>query len=203
MFQFIEAFAGKSQKLSISKDQLAGYTQTVTAYQLVNVMHTILDGRMRPVYLIDTPGFSDSKISEIEVVNMVRKWAEGNRYAISSHLDWATELICSNSSYYCMRILYFTPITETRLPGSRHRTFNMLKKLLDDYSGFCSLIVITTMWDTVHSERTRNRAESNFAQLKDETLKVIVEIFMLSFLYYLLTLYRSSLLVQALMSSNL
>ncbi|KAF9032573.1 hypothetical protein BJ165DRAFT_1534985 [Panaeolus papilionaceus] len=155
---FIEALAGESQKLSISKDQLAGYTQTVTAYRLVNVMHTDWDGTMRPVYLIDTPGFSDSKISEIEVVNMVRKWGDDN-----------------HQMYYSTSIFYFTPITETRLPGSRRRTFKMLKKLLEDNSTNSSLIVTTTMWDTVHNEQTQNRADSNFAQLRDETLKEFVK----------------------------
>ncbi|KAF9032605.1 hypothetical protein BJ165DRAFT_1410776 [Panaeolus papilionaceus] len=153
---FIEAFAGKSQKLSISKDQLAGYTQTVTAYRLVNVMHTGL-GSPRPVYLIDTPGFSDSKISENEVVKMVKKW-------------------CFENFYHLKHILYFTPITETRLPGSRRRTFKMLKKLIDNghHDGYYALIVITTMWDTVHNERTQNRAESNFTQLREETLEEFV-----------------------------
>ncbi|KAF9034254.1 hypothetical protein BJ165DRAFT_1534082 [Panaeolus papilionaceus] len=153
---FIEAFAGKSQKLSISKDQLAGYTQTVTAYRLVNVMYAHWDGTMHPVYLIDTPGFSDSKISEIEIVNMVKKWSK------------------DNDIHYSTGILYFTPITETRLPGSRRRTFKMLKKLLEDNSRSCSLIVITTMWDTVHNKQTQKRAESNFAQLRDETLEEFV-----------------------------
>ncbi|KAF9032553.1 hypothetical protein BJ165DRAFT_769234 [Panaeolus papilionaceus] len=151
---FIEAFAGESQKLSISKDQLAGYTQAVTAYRLVNVIYTEYDPPS-PVYLIDTPGFSDSKISEIEVLNMVRKWVQ------------------DNNLYYSKTVLYLTPITETRLPGSRRRTFKMLEKLLDGSPA--SLIVITTMWDTVHSERTRQRAESNFAQLRDETLKEFID----------------------------
>ncbi|KAF9032607.1 hypothetical protein BJ165DRAFT_1616305 [Panaeolus papilionaceus] len=155
---FIEAFAGKSQKLSISKDQLAGYTQTVTAYRLVNVMHThwSRDGTMLPVYLIDTPGFSDSKISEIEVMNMVKEWS------------WDNEL------HYSAYILYLTPITETRLPGSRRRTFKMLKMLLGGYITKSSLIVTTTMWDTVHNEQTQKRADSNFAQLQDETLTEFV-----------------------------
>ncbi|KAF9032562.1 hypothetical protein BJ165DRAFT_1534976 [Panaeolus papilionaceus] len=158
---FIEAFAGKSQKLSISKDQLAGYTQAVTAYRLVNVVYTDWRGTMHPVYLIDTPGFSDSKISEIEVVNMIRKWGE----------DYYV--------HYSTSILYFTPITETRLPGSRRRTFQMLSELFAEYStkqyGTPQLIVTTTMWDTVHNERTQNRADSNFAQLRDETLKEFVK----------------------------
>ncbi|KAF9034262.1 hypothetical protein BJ165DRAFT_673169 [Panaeolus papilionaceus] len=114
----------------------------------------------RPVYLIDTPGFSDSKISEMEVVNMIRKWSEDNYFA------------------YSASILYLTPITETRLRGSRHRTFQMLNKFVGEYSlpyAKTRLVVITTMWDTVHNEWTRNRAESNFAQLRDETLKEFVE----------------------------
>ncbi|KAF9034273.1 hypothetical protein BJ165DRAFT_1534101 [Panaeolus papilionaceus] len=148
---FVEALAGVSQTLSISKDQLAGYTQTVTAYRLVNVLHTQHDPP-RPVYLIDTPGFSDSKIAEIEILNMVRKWAQDNDLRFSG------------------RILYLTPITETRLPGSRRRTFAMLKRIVESHwsSIEISLIIVTTMWDTVHNQRTRNRAESNFTQLRDE-----------------------------------
>ncbi|KAF9032628.1 hypothetical protein BJ165DRAFT_1517238 [Panaeolus papilionaceus] len=64
-------------------------------------MHTNWDGTLRPVYLVDTPGFSDSKIAEIEILNMVRKWSQDNNLRFSR------------------RIFYFTPITETRLPRSR------------------------------------------------------------------------------------
>ncbi|KAF9032777.1 hypothetical protein BJ165DRAFT_1516797 [Panaeolus papilionaceus] len=49
---FIEAFAGESQRLLISKNQLSGYTQAVTAYRLVNVVHTELDPP-RSVYLVE------------------------------------------------------------------------------------------------------------------------------------------------------
>ncbi|KAF9032606.1 hypothetical protein BJ165DRAFT_770795 [Panaeolus papilionaceus] len=154
---FIEAFAGESQKLSISKDQLAGYTQTVTAYRLVNVVHAQSE-KVRPVYLIDTPGFSDSKISEIEILNMVKKWSQDNKL------------------YYSGRIIYLIPITQTRLPGSRRRTLAMLKRLWEDIMGIPqpSLIIITTMWDNVHNEQTRQRAECNFVQLRGEISKEFV-----------------------------
>ncbi|KAF9032778.1 hypothetical protein BJ165DRAFT_768058 [Panaeolus papilionaceus] len=68
------------------------------------------------------------------------------------------------------------PITETRLVGSRRKTFKMLKKLFDSDMYSASLIVITTMWDTIQNERTQNRAESNFAQMRgaNETLKEFV-----------------------------
>ena len=71
--KFIEALAGESQQLSISKNQLAGYTQTVNAYRVVNV--TLYEF---PVYLVDTPGFSDLKISEFEIMGMVRRWLKDN-----------------------------------------------------------------------------------------------------------------------------
>lgn len=63
--QFIEAFAGESQDLKISNDQLSGYTQRITAYQLLNVIYDNIG-----VCVIDTPGFSDAKISEYEIIEM-------------------------------------------------------------------------------------------------------------------------------------
>ncbi|KAF9031031.1 hypothetical protein BJ165DRAFT_1616598 [Panaeolus papilionaceus] len=147
---FIEAFAAKSQKLSISRNQLAGYTQNVTAYQLVNVPWVHYGFINQPVYLVDTPGFCDSKISQIEVIEMVRDWLkEHGRTTVR-------------------KIIYFTPITDTRLAGSRRRTLEMLKKLLLYQANYNSVILATTMWDTITNEQTRNRAESNFSQLHDE-----------------------------------
>ncbi|KAF9035786.1 P-loop containing nucleoside triphosphate hydrolase protein [Panaeolus papilionaceus] len=145
---FIEAFAGESQQLSISNEQLVGYTQTVNAYQVVNV--NFFD---EPVYLVDTPGFSDSKISEVEIVDMVRKWLKDN---LLESVD---------------AILYLTPISDTRLPGSRRRTMEMLKQLLEPNGGQRSVTFVTTMWDTLRNERTLTRAESNFAQLTDGICK--------------------------------
>ncbi|KAF9051300.1 hypothetical protein BJ165DRAFT_1447886 [Panaeolus papilionaceus] len=72
--QFIEALAGKGQSLGISKDQLAGFTQHVTGYELVNTEMQHPSGKSYPVWLIDTPGFSDSKISELEIVREAKNW---------------------------------------------------------------------------------------------------------------------------------
>ncbi|KAF9053469.1 P-loop containing nucleoside triphosphate hydrolase protein [Panaeolus papilionaceus] len=145
---FIEALAAKSQQLSISKDQLAGYTQTVNCYEVINVMR---DGRN--ICLVDTPGFSDSKISEVEIIDMIRKWMQDQSYGSSQ------------------RILYMMPISETRLPGSRRRTVEMLKQFLEKPHYKDSVTFVTTMWDTLHNKRARMRAESNFAQLRDQVLK--------------------------------
>ncbi|KAF9049140.1 hypothetical protein BJ165DRAFT_1581052 [Panaeolus papilionaceus] len=153
---FIEALAGESQQLSISKNQLAGYTQTVNAYRLMNVVSTIMS-TTHPVYLIDTPGFSDSKISTIEIMDMVKKWLK------------------ENDLEYVDGILFLTPITDTRLPGSRRKTIAMLQQLLAPTHNLGSVIFVTTMWDALHNEHTRKRAESNFEQLRDGICKEFFE----------------------------
>ncbi|KAF9032632.1 P-loop containing nucleoside triphosphate hydrolase protein [Panaeolus papilionaceus] len=145
---FIEALAGESQQLSISKDQLSGYTQRVNTYKVVNL--TVYGD---PVYLVDTPGFSNSKISEVEIMDMVRRWLHDN---FLTFVD---------------RILYLTPISETRLAGSRCRTMDMLKQFLEPNRGLDSVTFVTTVWDTLHNEHAQMRAESNFAQLRDQICK--------------------------------
>ncbi|KAF9031044.1 hypothetical protein BJ165DRAFT_1599329 [Panaeolus papilionaceus] len=140
--------AGKSTNLAISSNQLAGYTQRVTAYKLVNIAWK---QSARAIYLVDTPGFSDSKISEMEVVDILRDWLKEN---------------CSSINY---RILFLTPIAVTRLPGSRQRTIKMLKELLGVRT--YTITVVTTMWNTLHSERTRSQAEQNFERLKAGVFK--------------------------------
>ncbi|KAF9031024.1 hypothetical protein BJ165DRAFT_1616594 [Panaeolus papilionaceus] len=145
---FIGALAGGSQNLAISSNQLAGFTQHVTAYKLVNVARRYND---RAIYLVDTPGFSDDKISEFEVMEMLGNWLKEN----------------GSASLY--RILFLTPIAVTRLPGSRQRTIKMLKELLGVRT--YTITVVTTMWNTLHSERICSQAEQNFEQLKAKVFK--------------------------------
>ncbi|KAF9033816.1 hypothetical protein BJ165DRAFT_1410185 [Panaeolus papilionaceus] len=153
--KFIEAVAGQSKSLSISSNQLAGFTQSVTRYRLDDVAFQLWDNKY-PIDLIDTPGFADSKISEMEIIQMVRTWLK------------------DNGIEFVQGVLYMTPINETRLPGTKRRTIEMLKALLAPSNELRTIIFVTTMWDTLHNEQTRLRGESNFVQLKDEILKEFV-----------------------------
>lgn len=75
--KLIEALSGGARSsLDISKDQLAGVTQEVNAYQLKNAGYVAGpdDHEPWPVYLIDTPGFSDTKLSEMSIVQKIKKW---------------------------------------------------------------------------------------------------------------------------------
>ncbi|KAF9047953.1 hypothetical protein BJ165DRAFT_1593587 [Panaeolus papilionaceus] len=153
---FIEALATRGQTLSISKDQLSGYTQTLNAYHLVGAFHEISghilgrnDNIHIPIYLIDTPGFSDVKISEVEIMDMVHKWLEDDDLT-GVH-----------------KVLFMIPIHMTRLPGSRRRTVEMLKAVLDKSQDLHALVFVTTMWDTLCTPEAKQRAESNFEQLEE------------------------------------
>ncbi|KAF9047929.1 hypothetical protein BJ165DRAFT_1403549 [Panaeolus papilionaceus] len=159
--RFIEALAG-NDALGISKDQLDSVTQVITTYQFTNINLRKGTGtstrRCRAedgqVYILDTPGFSDSHISEFEIIKMVSVWMNTHN--------------CSRIN----TIFYLWPITDTRLPGSKRRTIEMLKLLAainTDQPG--EIIVITTMWDRLWNERTIAAAEERFVQLRDHVWK--------------------------------
>ncbi|KAF9042312.1 hypothetical protein BJ165DRAFT_263661 [Panaeolus papilionaceus] len=136
--RFIESLAGNDD-LQISRDQLDSFTRGITAYELINT-ETPWYGPVNGVFIrppsepgtiiIDTPGFSDNQISEVEIIQMVNKWL---------------------NAHNCEKIhgiLYLCPITDTRLSGSKRRTIQMLKLLAGintETQG--AIIVVTTMWD--------------------------------------------------------
>ncbi|KAF9042427.1 hypothetical protein BJ165DRAFT_266160 [Panaeolus papilionaceus] len=149
---FIEALAGKDQSLGISKDQLAGVTQEITAYGVKNAELRFVNEKPWVIYFIDTPGFSDSKMSEIEIICKVKRW------------------MSDQSVWWINGVLYLSPITDTRVSGSKLRTINMIQSLLFD-DAFTGLYIITTMWDQIGNIQAKKRAEANFAQLQYDIWK--------------------------------
>ncbi|PPR00827.1 hypothetical protein CVT24_000814 [Panaeolus cyanescens] len=129
---FIEALAN-DRELGLSKDQLESVTQTVSAHEIVNVRFW-----GKRIFLLDCPGFSDNSLSEFEIVDMVNKWMDANGIP-SLNI-----------------ILYFCPITDTRLPGTKRKTMEMLKALVKSSPGLKppngrynegTVTIVTTMWD--------------------------------------------------------
>ncbi|KAF9042371.1 hypothetical protein BJ165DRAFT_1486900 [Panaeolus papilionaceus] len=163
--RFIESLA-RNDALGISKDQLDSVTQVITTYEFMNIeawkgpgtsitKYGAEEGRF---YILDTPGFSDSQISEFEIIEMVKEWMNAHN--------------CS----YIGTILYLWPITDTRLPGSKRRTIEMLKLLAainTDKPG--EIVVITTMWDRLWNERAIAAAEERFVHLQDNAWKDLLE----------------------------
>ncbi|KAF9032245.1 hypothetical protein BJ165DRAFT_1410933 [Panaeolus papilionaceus] len=133
--------------LGISSNKLEGFTQSVNIYRIVNIRY----GNEHPIYLVDVPGFADTKISSMGIVSMLRKMIQTN----------------GNPWFY---ILYFTPIHNPRLPGSQRQVLRTFKALTGPEPGGNTTIV-STMWDLVWGESASRRAESNFIQLQNEIWK--------------------------------
>ncbi|PPQ82501.1 hypothetical protein CVT24_005900 [Panaeolus cyanescens] len=152
---FIEAL-GNDKALGISKNQLDGFTQTVTAYHVKNMWVTG-PYRTAPVCLLDSPGFSDTNISEMEIMEHVKRWMEKLRTTV--HI-----------------ILYFCPINGTRIPGTQRRSIDMLKSLIRrtvNQEGTFS--VVTTMWDQVCNGRLQKRADDNLSYIEETLFKDMIE----------------------------
>ncbi|KAF9030158.1 hypothetical protein BJ165DRAFT_1520082 [Panaeolus papilionaceus] len=144
---FIEALASNTS-LGISSNRLEGFTQSITAYQIIDVQRQ----SGSPIYLVDVPGFSDTKISEMKILSMLQDWKE------KSGLDWFD------------RILYFMPINTPRLPGSQREVLKTFQALtgINTAEG---ITVVTTMWDCLWSQMAKQRGEGNFEQLRNEFWK--------------------------------
>ncbi|KAF9046079.1 hypothetical protein BJ165DRAFT_1593596 [Panaeolus papilionaceus] len=147
--QFIEALSGH-QRFGIAKDQLESVTQEPQGYHLVNARWRTGD----PIYLIDTPGLSDSKLSEVRVFSTIHSWMIKNRVAAVNN------------------ILYFDRITDIRMSGSRWRAISTLlqavKKFDQESLGISNLAIvhITTMWDILSGRHHQQKAEARFTELR-------------------------------------
>ncbi|KAF9042418.1 P-loop containing nucleoside triphosphate hydrolase protein [Panaeolus papilionaceus] len=153
---FIESLAGPGQSLGISKDQLAGFTQDINAYKLNNSQYLWDDGERWPVYIVDSPGFSDGKLSGMEIVNRTKEWMSEKGFK------------------YISLILYLCPITDTRMTRTRLRVINMLQALLEKRSAG-RVIIVTTMWDRITNARAMEQAEAHYEQLKNDVFKDLLQ----------------------------
>ncbi|PPR04559.1 hypothetical protein CVT24_012068 [Panaeolus cyanescens] len=149
---FIEALAGKNHQLGISGSTLESVTQDVQVFKVVNMEWKWVGGDSEPVLIVDTPGFSDSKMSEVEIVNKVNQWIKKH-----DRID---------------HIYYFCRITDTRIPGSAWRLMKIIKSLGINPKG---LKIITSMWDTIGTDGALKRAEGHFSQLRDVIWKDEIE----------------------------
>ncbi|KAF9034844.1 hypothetical protein BJ165DRAFT_666679 [Panaeolus papilionaceus] len=140
---FVEAIAS-NPSLGLSSDKLEGFTQSVSIYQVINAVPY-----NHPLYLVDVPGFADSKISAMSVVSMIK------------------DMIQTSPNLLVFNILYHTPINNPRLPGSQRQVLRTFEALTGSGSAK-NITVVSTMWDSICNENSKRRAERNFSQLRGE-----------------------------------
>ncbi|KAF9044178.1 hypothetical protein BJ165DRAFT_1479593 [Panaeolus papilionaceus] len=130
--------------LGIAKNTLESVTHEVIAYRLLNVTYN-----GAPISLIDTPGLSDIKISEMRIVKMIQKWMH------TKNLSGIN------------RMLYFDRITDIRMAGSKSRCTDIFKSLAGENAASAATLV-TTMWDHVANEGMEKRVNDRYNQLQDD-----------------------------------
>ncbi|KAF9042524.1 hypothetical protein BJ165DRAFT_1529915 [Panaeolus papilionaceus] len=144
---FIEALS-PSQNLDISKDSLDSVTQVVTCYRVVNVVN----GAHYIYAVMDTPGFLDTSLSESRIITMIEEKLGGIRQA--------TERLA-------VSLLYFQPITDIRMGGSKRGAVKVLRAFAKSFNA-TGLSVVTTMWNCILTPKQIDDASRRLESLKNE-----------------------------------
>jgi len=99
------------------------------------------------VMLVDTPGFSDTNISDTEILKRIANWMR----------DMYDDGVLLSGIVYLHRII------DTRMEGPSLKNLRMMKKLCGTNS-LRNVVLATTMWERV-TEEEGSRREAELAQL--------------------------------------
>ncbi|SMQ55269.1 unnamed protein product [Zymoseptoria tritici ST99CH_3D7] len=132
---FIKAVTGKNLEI--------GHSLTSCTDAVREVPCTI-DGEN--VVLIDTPGFSDTHLSDTEILRRIAEWMQ-DAYDEGSLLSG---------------IIYLHRITDVRMDGPSLKNLRMMKKLCGTET-LRNVVLTTTMWENVTPDDGRRR-EKELAQ---------------------------------------
>lgn len=106
--------------------------------QEIQIIETILDGRT--VRFVDTPGFSDTYLSDTEVLEMIADYLSAG---------YSKEMRLSG-------IIYLHPISDNRVTHHATKNLDMFRKLTGE-KNLKNVILATSMWDKVTPEEGLNR----------------------------------------------
>jgi hypothetical protein len=92
------------------------------------------------VYLVDTPGFDDTNLSDTDVLREIAAWLTGSY----------------NNEVKLSGILYLHRITDPRMTGSAKKNLFMFKKLCGP-DALKHVVLVTTMWELVNERTGKER----------------------------------------------
>ncbi|KAF9033358.1 hypothetical protein BJ165DRAFT_757351 [Panaeolus papilionaceus] len=143
---FIESLS-PDRNLDISKDSLESVTQEVVCYQVVSLTCSGWN-----VILVDTPGFLDTKMSESRITKMITETLDG---------------LCQSAKSVAIFILYFQPITDIRMGGSKRDAVKLLRAFAESFGAY-GINVVTTMWNQISSPEKMEDANHRLSNLQKE-----------------------------------
>jgi hypothetical protein len=106
------------------------------------------------VILVDTPGFSDTHLSDTEILKRIATWLKDSY----------------DDGVLLSAIIYLHRIDNTRVEGPSLKNLNMMKKLCGTQS-LKNVVLATTMWEKVSLEEGSRREE----ELKSKFWKDMID----------------------------
>ncbi|KAF5348460.1 hypothetical protein D9756_009604 [Leucocoprinus leucothites] len=106
------------------------------------------------VVLVDTPGFDDTKRSDMEILTLINGWLEKT---------YKNDVKLSG-------LIYLHRITDNRMAGSPLKNLRMFGNLCGDHAA-SRVILVSTMWEKVNPEVGERRE----VQLKNDFWKGLIE----------------------------
>ncbi|KAF8455313.1 hypothetical protein BGX38DRAFT_1060133, partial [Terfezia claveryi] len=97
-------------------------------------------GKQYDVFLVDTPGFDDTEMSDTDVLYKFVEWLQ---------LQAKNELKLSG-------LIYLHRITDNRMSGSATRNLNMMLKLVGE-ENLKNVILVTSRWEMIDLEEAEER----------------------------------------------
>ncbi|KAF8435213.1 P-loop containing nucleoside triphosphate hydrolase protein [Terfezia claveryi] len=104
--------------------------------QPAHLHHVTPDGKRYDVYLVDTPGFDDTEMSDTDVLLTFVDWLG---------LQYKNDLKLSG-------LIYLHRITDNRMTGTATRNLTMMRKLCGD-ENMKNVLLVTTRWEMMEYER--------------------------------------------------
>ncbi|KAI1490220.1 P-loop containing nucleoside triphosphate hydrolase protein [Biscogniauxia mediterranea] len=117
----------------------------------IQVIETKIDGRT--VRFVDTPGFSDTTLSDSEVLQLIADYLA---------TAYKSEIKLSG-------IIYLHPISDTRVTHHATKNLQMFQKLTGD-TNLKNVLLVTSMWDKVTEAQGLAREQ----ELKDKFWKIML-----------------------------
>ncbi|KAM0444388.1 hypothetical protein ACHAO4_010231 [Trichoderma viride] len=121
------------------KDLKIGHDLT-SCTQEIQIVETMIDGHT--VRFVDTPGFSDTYLSDTEVLEMIADYLAAG---------YSKELRLSG-------IIYLHPISDNRVTHHATKNLDMFRKLTGE-KNLKNVVLTTSMWDRVAPEEGQKREQ--------------------------------------------